>query len=472
MTCAFIKQVGDDTINKCEGEDGSKEFVELLVEKYKLFDNLVNDAFKRDHRFKMKMKEAFEYIVNQDVVIKPAQPGGKAAKTRNVADLMADFLDEVLKGKKKLADNEIVTVMESCVAIFQHLQEKDIFQNYHQAAMAKRLLTQTNPDVDKEKHLIQMLKAVAGVQFTAKMEKMVQDHNDISILQDAFEEVKNDDVKKGKIKVPGNNGEAVKFEVEVLTRSNWPQYKVESMEMPEVIQKCMDVYETFYVDRKERTQLQWLHTLGSAQCALNYVTGDIQPTVTVSVIQAAILVLFNQRPEMTFGQACEALKMEPDYCDKFFDHKSLGMACGRAHKKHPEYKLLNCTKPGGKSDDIKVEDVLTLNTDLNKGVKKPKKKYSMQMIEMKVTSNESADIDEQINKQRKMNIQAKIVMVMKSRKRMKIEMLKMEVIDKLSGLFRALPKYVHEHIMELSMADYAEGQILKPVGDQEVEYMA
>jgi len=462
----FVTEVGLEVVQMSQGDE-SKKLVERHVEKYHLFNRLVEGAFKADHRFQLAMKEAFEKIVNQDVIVKPATET-KSASMMQTAELMADYIDAVLKGKMHYTTEETWTCMDNVVSLFAHLQEKDVFQTFHSELLAKRLVLYSDKvNMDYEGNFISKLKTLAGAYFTRKMEKMMMDLNGVADAEAAYEEHCG-----GRVEC---NGHDIKMETQVLTRTNWPNYSSFDLKCPPQIQACMDSYNNFYLRKHERRVLKWIHTMGTAQINLDFVPGKVQPTVTVSVIQAAFMMLFNERAEITCGDVAKMLGVTEKFIKKYINSLAL------PDKKHPQYQLLKATRPDGTpvkskktSLEFVSEDILTLNAEgLGDKKLKLKRKYDMPLREMKVDGAEQAAILAKLQQERVWNIDAQIVREMKTRQRMKEGALVMAVVDGLKHLFNVQAPFVKGRILVLAEGNqYDEGQILKPIGDDEYEYVA
>jgi len=454
----FVTKVGMDVLSVSQLKECDK-LIERHVEKYHLFKRLIDEAFCGDHRFQLAMKEALQHVINQDVTVKEAK-GTKPATTMSTAELMADYIDAVLKDKMKLTGDETWTCMDNVVALFTHLQEKDVFRTFHSELLAKRLLlSRDKVNMDYEGNFISKLKTVAGAYFTGKMEKMITDLNQVADTESEFEEFNG-----GKIEFEGKE---IKIEAQVLTRSNWPSYSVTEMKCPPAMQACMDSYKHFYATKHEKRTLTWIHTVGTAQVHLNFIPGKVQPTVTVSVIQAAMLMLFNQNSKITCGEMSKALGLDEKTLKKYFGALAL------PEKKHPEYQLLAVEQPGGPSDKFSSVDVLSLNVEgLGSLKKKLKSKFQMPLREMKVDGAEQMRIHEKLMQERVWNIDAMIVRTMKNRQRMTRGQLTMAVVQELNNLFPVLPAFVIGRIQVLAEGTTDEGQILKPIGDDEYEYIA
>jgi len=462
MVQEFITTVGMGCVEQSGGKECDK-LVERLVDKYHLFKKLVDHAFQGDHRFQLAMKEAFEKVVNTDVIIRPATDGKDNAKTMATSELMADYSDHVLKDRLKKTEEDTQLCLDNVVALFAHLQEKDVFRCFYQELLGKRLLLHDKVKLDWERIMIQKLKALAGAQYTNKMEKMLMDNSMQQESDEAFEEFCGAKVDY--------NGTDIKLEVQVLTRANWPSYSITDMKVPPEIQSCVDKYTEFYTARHDRTVLAWIHTLGKAQIELIFVSQKRKPTVTVSVVQAALMMQFNQTPSITYSELCSRLGLAPRFLAKYV--KGLASEEQTVRRKKPEHQLLCYThQPAGPSADPSPDDVISLNVKGLAKVKQLKNRYQMPLLEAKVAGKEQADLLQRIQRERVMNIDAQIVRIMKARQRMKISLLVMQVVDDLRHLFPVMASFVTQRVKQLADGAYDEGPILKLVADDEYEYLA
>ena len=51
--------------------------------------------------------------------------------------------------------------------------------------------------------------------------------------------------------------------VTVLTTGFWPTYKVDEVNLPNELVKCVDKFTQFYESRTSHRKLKWIHTLGT-----------------------------------------------------------------------------------------------------------------------------------------------------------------------------------------------------------------
>lgn len=67
------------------------------------------------------------------------------------------------------------TVLEKTITIFRYITDKDVFERYYKAHLAKRLLQNRSVSDDAERNMIAKLKVECGFHFTQKLEGMFTD---------------------------------------------------------------------------------------------------------------------------------------------------------------------------------------------------------------------------------------------------------------------------------------------------------
>jgi cullin 1 len=76
------------------------------------------------------------------------------------------------------------------MTVFDHLQDKDVFQKFYTKFLARRLIHSASISDDAEAEMISRMKVACGSDYTASMQKMVQDiilSKDLSV---SFQEYK------------------------------------------------------------------------------------------------------------------------------------------------------------------------------------------------------------------------------------------------------------------------------------------
>ena len=72
-------------------------------------------------------------------------------------------------------DQEVDVILDKTIVAFRYLTEKDVFERYYKAHLAKRLLLGRSVSDDAERGMLSKLKIECGFQFTQKMEGMFTD---------------------------------------------------------------------------------------------------------------------------------------------------------------------------------------------------------------------------------------------------------------------------------------------------------
>jgi cullin 3 len=135
-----------------------------------------------------------------------------------------------------MSEQEIETILDKTMVLFRYLLEKDVFERYYKAHLAKRLLLNKSVSDDSEKNMISKLKVrfdiktntdhrkylmnlcfcfqtECGCQFTSKLEGMFKD---MSVSNTVMEEFKTH-VANQHISLCG-----VELSVRILTTGFWP----------------------------------------------------------------------------------------------------------------------------------------------------------------------------------------------------------------------------------------------------------
>lgn len=74
------------------------------------------------------------------------------------------------------------------MTVFEHLQDKDVFQKFYIKALARRLIHSASISDDAEEELISRMKLACGSEYTASMQRMVQDITLSKDLNASFQE--------------------------------------------------------------------------------------------------------------------------------------------------------------------------------------------------------------------------------------------------------------------------------------------
>merc|ERR1712166_312354 len=405
LMCGYVIEEGNAVVDTSHEEE-SVNLIERLLAKYNNFAGIVKDCFQSHLVFQKALKEAFETVVNRDVTVK--------GKPKTSAELMADYCDRVLKNAQKVDEEEINKSLESTVQLFNHLTEKDYFADFYRIQLAKRLLMSNNMREHLESETILKLKMQCGSQFTAKMAGMVQDLSTSKDFQQSFENEHPD----GKIVLAeaedGGKPSTISITVQVLTHGYWPTYtSPDEITVPPEIAKCMEVFTQYYAAKQTHRKLRWVHTMGKNTIEMHGFTiggnkkakekkegkkaKESKIHLTVSTIQAFILLMFNNNAQLSLEDIASALGMDAKELRKYL--KSLTVQKEKILLKEPEGK------------DINSGDVFRVNYDYSP----LKNRVSIPLVVMQTDEKQVQEVHENVQQDRKLAIEACIVRVMKSR---------------------------------------------------------
>ena len=95
-----------------------------------------------------------------------------------MSEQLAKFLDFHLKkssGTAGLSDTMLEELISDVIQIFRYVKTKDMFEEFYQRGLCRRLLLKKSASYEAEKSMIMKLKTECGDQFTQKAEGMLRD---------------------------------------------------------------------------------------------------------------------------------------------------------------------------------------------------------------------------------------------------------------------------------------------------------
>jgi len=375
---------------------------------------LLSGAFLNDKNFQHSFNQAFEYFINLN---------------NKSPEFISLFIDEKLKkGLKGVSEEEVETILNKVMMLFRFIQEKDVFEKYYKQHLAKRLLLSSSVSDDAERNMIAKLKTECGYQFTSKLEGMF---TDMKLSGDTMEGFKNYLQTGGADALDG-----VDLNVHVLTTGFWPTQSAAKCNLPPEIIKCCEVFKKYYLSNHNGRRLTWQTNMG---------TGDIRAMfkgkrheLSVSTYQMVILLLFNNQEAHTCAEIQEATGIPAPELRR--NLLSLSLA---------KYKIL---LKSTKEKQVKDTDVFTFNNAFRC------KLYRVRvMAAARGESKEEREVTRQkVDEDRKHQIEAAIVRIMKARKTMEHSSLIAEVTQQLSSRFMPSPLVTKKRIESLIEREYLE----------------
>merc|ERR1712088_635073 len=372
------------------------------------FDSFLNNSFSNDKFFKQVISGDFEYFLNLN---------------QRSPEFLSLFIDDKLKkGVKGLSDQEVEQVLDKSMILFRFLQEKDAFEEYYKRHLARRLLNQKSASDDSEKMMISKLKSECGCQFTSKLEGMFKDMTLSNTVNEEFRVHLNN---------TSTNLNGVDMSVRVLTTGFWPgQNAPPHINLPRIPAQAFDVFKNFYLAKHSGRILTLQPSAGTADLnALFFgkkketeedegaAGGEGGKTkkhiLCVNTYQMVLLLMFNTRDKVTY----EEMQSETMIPDRELTRALQPLSVGKSSQR-----------------------ILVKN-----------QQASARAGEAEPERNETR---KKVDEDRKHEIEACIVRIMKSRKQLQHNQLVTEVVEQLNKRFQPSPAIIKKRIENLIEREY------------------
>jgi cullin 3 len=352
-----------------------------------------------------------------------------------------------------LSEQEIDIVLDKSMVLFRYLQEKDVFERYYKQHLAKRLLLNKSLSDDSEKNMITKLKQECGCQFTSKLEGMFKDMSISNSMMDEFKT----HLQNSEQQTSGG----VDLFCRVLTTGFWPtQTALPKVNLPTSAQHAFDTFKRFYLSKHSGRQLTLQPSLGSAdlnaifygkplkndseehqlEASASSSTQKRKHILQVSTYQMIVLVLFGSKDKWTY----EEIKNETEIPEKDLVRTIQSLAMAK-----PTQRIL--TKEP-RAREILPSDMFCVNDG-----------FTSKLIRVKINtvSSKSGESDPErqetrvkVDDDRKHEIEAAIVRIMKARKKMQHNLLVTEVTNQLKARFLPSPVIIKKRIESLIEREY------------------
>ena len=334
----------------------------------------------------------------------------RIAKIPTFALDLAYYCNHYLRNSNRFIPENIENIILNIGKLFILMDDKDLFKEHYKELLAKRLLNYTHYDFDLEKNLIQKFKIASGHNFTLELEGIL---SDISLKTDQL------------IDYP------YEFSTQVLSSGYWPTYISVTLNLPEIMQQYVEDYTKFYKQKKKSLKLDYVHTIGT--CEIKMCFQKKTYLLCMTPIQSIVVLLFNQSKSYNYSEIIEITGL----CKSVLN-QVLGSLC------FSKKKILTKT-PSSKK--FRNEDKIEFN-----------KHFKSKLIKIKfptVHLKKNRKITEKISVNRNNSIEATIVRIMKTKKKMEHSKLILEVINQIR-VFQPSIKHIKQRIEALIEREYLE----------------
>eukprot|EP00002_Diphylleia_rotans_P010880 TRINITY_DN2153_c0_g1_i1.p1 TRINITY_DN2153_c0_g1~~TRINITY_DN2153_c0_g1_i1.p1 ORF type:complete len:735 (+),score=155.04 TRINITY_DN2153_c0_g1_i1:83-2287(+) len=412
--CANTRNEGKAIVEDPENVKDPVQFIQRIQELRSKYDTIVVKAFCNSRYFSTEINKAFEWFMN--------------SATQKTPEFLSLFVDEEFK-KQKSSENELEQTLDSAISLFRMLAEKDIFLKYYMNHMSKRLLNTKSYAEDAERLMIAKLKAECGHQFTTKLESMLNDVRVSQEITSAFKESIRPDSKEEQI--------LLDLSLTVLTTGCWPSEPIATCILPPEMDRCLSSFRNFYLQRHNGRKLTLLPNKGTGDLIATFAEGKHEINVTTFIM--TILMQFNIQASWTFKE----LEQQTGINQADLKRCLQSLANGK-------FRILT-KEPKGR--DVEITDTFIFNDKFTN------KLYRFKISPVstkKETEEEVQETKQKVDEDRKHQIEAAIVRVMKAKKKLEHNDLIVTVTEQLKSRFVPSPMLIKARIESLIEREYLE----------------
>ncbi|WFC99257.1 hypothetical protein MYAM1_002001 [Malassezia yamatoensis] len=381
------------------------------------FDQILYTSFHGDKFCEAAINEAFDSFINMNP---------------RAAEFISLFIDEHLKkGSKMISDGELEQILDRIVMLFRYVHEKDMFERYYKLHLTRRLLHGRSVSDDAERGMIAKLKVECGHGYVQKLQGMLNDMKLSQEVLNAFHKYMDREQKS----LP------FQLNVHVLTAIYWPiAAPQEKYQWPDQLQEACNTFEQYYFTRHRGRVLTWQPNLGSADIRVRFRTRTHE--LSVSSFAMMVLLLF-EKVEDDCALSFQDIQQSTHIGESDLQRTLQSLACAK-------YKILR-KEPRGR--DVCSTDVFYFNSAFTC----PLARIKIAQVAAKVeTPTERKETTAKVEEERKNQVDACVVRVMKSRKTLSHNDLVNEVIRQLLPRFQPTPTLIKKRIEALLEREFLE----------------
>eukprot|EP00762_Andalucia_godoyi_P002278 ANDGO_07507.mRNA.1 Cullin-3 len=399
------------------------DFPELLAE---FVDHILKTNAANDDVIMTDVSSSSHFDGNNDA------NHGRASSSNSVGSGVSSALSSV---SGLVAVDAEESVLRRVVQLFRLLYAKDKFGEYCQRLLARRLLSGKSRVTEfSENRFLMMIREECGQQFTARMISMMDDIRVSKELITQFKEFRrntlsaNASAQPSEVLAAFRQSASVDLNVFVLKTGSWPLNRSFPVNFTD-FQPCIESFKAFYANLNRARKLSFAASYGTAKVDYNFKGRTL--SLSLSTIQAAVVMLFNERDSWTFPEIHARIQV-------MLSELRGNMSCLHINKKERRFfDLLSFNKD---------RDLLSIND----AFEPPRSgQISVNAIVQAESTALKKETDEKIQEQRNFEIDCAIVRIMKARKKLShMELLK-EVVQVLRMRFEPANEDIKRRISSL-----------------------
>ncbi|EKM49220.1 uncharacterized protein PHACADRAFT_214459 [Phanerochaete carnosa HHB-10118-sp] len=328
---------------------------------------------------------------------------GLKASPDKFAELLANYLHKtLLRGPKGRDVADYHTDLEVVLSLYCFTNSKDVFRIYYHRTLAKRLLLESSASLEYERFVLAKLKE--------DYDPMLGVGN--GMLADiAHSKELSLEFKEKRLGHPT-------LSIFVLKHTNWPfaLHKTKVV-LPVWMSIELTKYKRFHKDKYENQVIEWDHALGYATLIGNFDLGSKE--LSVDLLQAVVLLLFNDTEEIPFQGIATRTKIEQPELRRILQ----SLACGK--------KRILRKRPAG--NEVNGYDIFSFNAKFSD----PESRIHINPVPVTVKTEEADQAEEGVHTEHKYALRAAIIRVMKAKRKLSREQLGAAVAE--AGISKFFP---------------------------------
>ncbi|KAM7511343.1 hypothetical protein LguiB_010218 [Lonicera macranthoides] len=310
------------------------------------------------------------------------------------------FVDDKLRrGLKGVSEEDVEIVLDKVMMLFRYLQEKDVFEKYYKQHLAKRLLSGKTVSDDTSQDTMKAFYAAVGAELA----------------------------------------EGPTLAVQVLTTGSWPTQSGTTCNLPPEILGVCNKFRTFYLGTHTSRRLSWQTNMGTADLKATFGKGK-KHELNVSTYQMCILMLFNNADQLNYREIEQATEIPAPDLKRCLQ----SLAC---------VKGKNVLRKDPMSKEIGEDDTFLFNDKFSSKFYKVK---IGTVVAQKESEPEKHETRQRMEEDRKQQIEAAIVRIMKARRVLDHNNIVTEATKQLQSRFLPNPVVIKKRIESLIEREFLE----------------
>ncbi|KAK6457635.1 cullin, ubiquitin ligase activity protein [Scheffersomyces xylosifermentans] len=418
---SIIERSVENTIQACKssGENVLLKLNEIATK----YAAIAKENFKDDEVFQFESRSSFHKALNE------------RSNNSYVVFQLCRFCDAYFKGRGNI-NMPFEEFQNTVLVVFKALSNKRDFTELYQKDLSKRLLISRTTDFSKEKDLADSLLDIIG------------ENEDNVGLQVMFKDL----VQSREVYSSLLSSSPVEFTPLILEKNHWPDIPKQDTEviLPKELTEIIDQFTGKYEAMGERFKSQKLDWSNYAlhQLSINAEFESGSKELVVNLLQAVIILLFNDRESYSFDEIQKATKIGSKLLRRILSSLS-----------SEKYSILLRTR-----DDNAIYTFNNKFTDRSNRIKIPiPKDKDIAKVAIAVSEQETNRV---IEHNRQEEFKSIIVKVMKEFKEMSVTELLNKCIEKLE---KRSPVVIQE--LKRNLDDLVENEYVRRVNSERLAYI-